>query len=439
LGYVNYPQTDSRDNYWRTEISGLAGVEKEYNQLLSGVNGVQLKEIDALGEVISENTIQPSKVGDNLYTTVDSQIQHMLFEAIKNQAEKNKFVGGAGSIMNVHTGEMMAFTSYPEFDPYTLAEGQDIEKIQSFFSDPGKPFLNRLINGMYSPGSIIKPFLALGALKEKLITSKTKILSTGGIEVPNRFNPSNSSYFRDWRITGHGPTDVRHAIADSVNTFFYAIGGGYKDQKGLGISGIEKYIRSFDIAEKTGIKFGDESEGTIPSPDWKKRIFSDGVWRLGDTYNTSIGQFGFQVTPLQMTRATAAIANDGTLFEPLLVKQNPIASSVSEIISLEDYSLIRAAMRDTVSEGTAKNIDIPYVTIAAKTGTAQVGRDNEFYNSWIIGFFPYEKPQYAFSVVMERAPRGGVGSASRVMREFLDTLNKNYPQFLAEINLKNNL
>jgi len=429
LGYVNYPQTDTSGNYWRLSIEGQAGLEKKYNELLGGKNGSELMETDALGSVVSNNFIDAPEDGTNLTTTIDTYIQNYLYEAIKDQATKAGFQGGAGSIMDIDTGELLAFTSYPEFDPYTLAEGDDVEAIQGFFNDENKPFLNRVLSGVYSPGSIVKPFLGLAALNENLITDTTSIMSTGRIEIPNRYNPSNASIFRDWRRTGHGPTDIYHAISDSVNTYFYAIGGGYKNQKGLGIANIEKYARMFGIAEPTGIDFGNESEGTIPNPDWKKKLFTDGTWRLGDTYNTAIGQFGFQVTPIQMTRAVAALANNGTLLEPLLIKGRVQKQAVSETIDPNDYLIIKRALRETVTDGTARVVNIPEVTIAAKTGTAQVGVDNEFYNSWIVGFFPYENPKYAFSLVMERGPDGGDGSAGRAMRTFLDSVTTEYSQF----------
>jgi penicillin-binding protein 2 len=429
LGYVNYPEKDSNGNYWRKEIRGQAGIEKKYDEFLSGTNGAELFEVNALGSSLSSNLISESQNGENLTTTIDTYIQHYLYDAIENQAQDSSFVGGAGSIMDISTGELLAFTSYPEFDPYTLADGKDVEAINGFFTDPQKPFLNRVVSGLYSPGSTIKPFLGLAALNENLIDENTTIFSSGRIEIPNRFNPSNSSIFRDWRREGHGLSDIRFAIADSVNTFFYAIGGGFQDQKGLGIERIEKYMRAFAIAEKTGIDFGNEAIGTIPNPDWKERIFSDGTWRLGDTYITSIGQFGFQVTPLQMTRAVAALANNGTLLTPTLITKEAQLQSVDIPISNNNYQIIQSAMRDTVTKGTARNINFPYIEIAAKTGTAQVGIDNEFYNSWIIGFFPYENPQYAFSIVMERAPKDNEGSASRAMRTFVQNVQENYPEF----------
>jgi len=429
LGYVSYPQKDSSGNFWRYALEGQAGLEKKYNDLLAGVNGAELIETDAGLNAISTNTIATAISGENLITTVDSRIQHNLYEAIRLQAEAGGFQGGAGSIMNIRTGELIAFTSYPEFDPYTIAEGDDVEAIRGFFNDSRKPFLNRVLSGVYSPGSTVKPFLGIGALNEGLITDQTTILSTGRIEVPNPYNPSAPSVFVDWRSGGHGVTDIYHAIADSVNTFFYAIGGGYRGQEGLGISRIEEYARAFGIAEPTGIDFGDEALGTIPNPDWKEKTFADGTWRLGDTYNTSIGQFGFQVTPIQMTRAVAAIANDGILVTPMLIRQEPEKTPVPIDIPAEDYAIIRRAMRETVTTGTSGIVNVPEVAMAAKTGTAQVGVDNEFYNSWIVGFFPYDNPRYSFSIVMERAPEWSDGSAGRAMREFITRVTEDYPEF----------
>lgn len=429
LGYVNYPIKDANGFYWRTDIEGVAGLERKYNTLLSGENGARLIEVDALNTEISNNTITLPVHGENLHTTIDTLVQHYLYDAIKTQATEGGFIGGSGSIMDIHSGELIAFTSYPEFDPYILAEGKEIETIEGFFNDPGKPFLNRVISGLYSPGSTIKPILGIAGLHEGVITENTSIMSTGRIEIPNRFNPSEPSIFRDWRPQGHGRTDIYHAISDSVNTFFYMLGGGYQSYEGLGIGRIEEYIQMFGISEPTGIDFGSEPSGTIPTPEWKERVFEDGVWRLGDTYNTSIGQFGFQVTPLQMTRAFAAIGNKGTLVTPLLIKGTPLSKRTTENISDEHYIIIHQALRETITKGSGRILNVPYVTIAGKTGTAQVGVNNEFFNSWIVGFFPYENPQYSFSIAMERAPRESEESASRAMRKFLDDIELHYPEF----------
>lgn len=430
LGYVNYPQKDKNNFYWRHDIQGQAALEKQYDELLRGENGALLFEVDAVGNKISENNILPSTDGKNLYTTLDAQLQNALFESIKKQAIDFGFDAGSGLIMDINTGELLSMTSYPEYDPYVLAEGEDSEKINNFFNNPQKPFLNRAISGMYPAGSIIKPFLGLAALHEGIITENTKINSTGQISIPNKYNPNQPSIFKDWRSGGHGLSDIRFAIADSVNTFFYAIGGGYQEQKGLGITKIEEYLRVFSFAQKTGINFGYEKTGVIPSPEWKKKKYSDGRWRLGDTYITSIGQFGFLVSPIQMLRSVAALANKGELLTPVLVfdeQEEPV--SVPVIFSDKNYQIIHDAMRDTVTKGTAQNINVFFVDIAAKTGTAQFGVHNEWYNSWIIGFFPYHDPKYAFTILMEKGKRGGSGAASKAMRDFINTVNDQYPEF----------
>ena len=429
LGYVRYPEIDSNGNYWREEIIGIAGLEKKYNDYLAGLNGAQLIEVDSQGQLLSNNIIKIPNDGENLVTTIDTYVQHALYTAIEDQAHKGNFQGGAGILMDVHTGELISFTSYPEFDSQVLSDAIDTNRIRTFMIDSKKPFLNRLTRGLYSPGSTIKPFLGIAALHEGIITKNTKILSTGKIEIPNKFNPNNPSIFRDWRREGHGLTDIKHALADSVNTFFYALGGGFRNQKGLGIKNIERYLKLFGIAQKTGIDLGEESLGIIPNPEWKKKIFSDETWRLGDTYITSIGQFGFQVTPIQMVRATAALANKGMLLLPRLVKGEVQGSLIRESISDEHYNLITSGLREAVTKGTAQIVNVPFVDIAAKTGTAQVGSGNEFFNSWIIGFFPYEKPRYSFVIVMERAPRDSKSSAARAMRTFIDTVQEEYPEF----------
>lgn len=437
LGYVNYPERDDNGYYWRQYITGQDGLEKKYDDLLQGTNGARLYEVNARGEILSEQHLRPSEPGENLITTIDSRIQSPLYAAIEKQAQEASFQGGAAAVMDVHTGELLSLLSYPEYDPYTLAQGDDREAISAFFNDPSKPFLNRAISGLYSPGSTVKPFLALAALNEELITDTTTILSTGRIEVANRYNPGNGSVFRDWRPEGHGVTDVYHAIADSVNTFFYAIGGGYGKQEGLGITRINEYLEEFKITEKTGIDFGSEVTGVIPNPAWKEQLFADGTWRLGDTYNTSIGQFGFQVGVLQMTRAMAALANNGTLHTPYLIaSQKPTTpQKVQMDIPYKYYEVVRKGLRQTVTDGTAGLLHVPEVSFAAKTGTAQVGVDNEFKNSWAVGFFPYENPQYAFAVVMERAPNtpSNMGSAARAMRDFIASVTENNPEFWEEL------
>jgi penicillin-binding protein 2 len=435
LGYVGYPERDRAGYYWRDEIIGREGAEKLLNNTIAGDNGVTLHETTARLVQTQGNLTIPPTNGQNAYLTIDARIQSAFHKAMASHANTYDYQGGALAILNVHTGEVLALTNYPEFDPAIMSAGEDREVIQSYASSPKKPFLNRTLAGLYTPGSTVKPFFALGALHDQVITDETEVFSDGSIEVPNPYNPDEPSIFRDWKEGGHGWTDVTKAIGESVNTFFYAISGGYGSiRSGIGISGIERYARMFGFGSETGLNFGTEAEGVIPNPTWKRQVFNGDSWRLGDTYITSIGQFGFQVTPMQMARGMAALANSGKLVTPRIVRGPEQSKYIDEPISTLNYQLIRDGLRYTVTDGTAQNLDRDYISIAAKTGTAQVGAENAFINSWAVGFFPYETPQYAFALVMERGPNEDTTrGASWVIREALDSLAVEYPEFFQEM------
>ncbi len=431
LGYVRYPQKDKAGFYWQDYFSGMAGIEKSNNDELNGANGSKVIQVDALGEVSSENIINQPVNGKNIILTVDSRLQEAMYNSIKDLAESNGYQGGSAAMMDINTGELLVATSYPEFDPQVLSDGADKDQINAFLQSPNKPFINRLVSGLYSQGSTIKPFIAMGALNENIITPDTTVLSVGQIKVPNPYDPTQFTIFRDWKKGGHGQTNLAKALAESVNTYFYAIGGGYGNQKGLGISGIEKYIKLFGIGDKTGVDINGEVGGVVPSPEWKKVTFkNDQVWRLGDTYHTSIGQYGFLVTPLQMLRAMSAIANSGTLVTPHVMADTALTFKKLSIDMPEaDYEAVRQGLRQVITNGTGVMLNVPYVHLAAKTGTAQVGVHNEFVNSWVLGFFPYEHPKYAIVITMERGPSVDEHSASFAIRSFLDWVHNNAPEY----------
>ncbi|HVY36074.1 MAG TPA: penicillin-binding transpeptidase domain-containing protein, partial [Candidatus Paceibacterota bacterium] len=328
-----------------------------------------------------------------------------------------------GAIMDIRTGEILALTSYPEYNQTILADGTDTATIKGYLTSSSRPFLNRATEGLYTPGSIIKPFLALAALQEKVISPTKIIVTTGELRVPNPFAPGQFSIFKDNAV--HGPVDMRKAIAVSSNVYFYEIGGGFENQPGLGINNIEKYAELFGIGEKTGIDLSGEVEGTIPSIEWKAQHFPGDPWRVGDTYNTSIGQYGFQVTPIQMLRAVAGIASRGTLVTPTILKSDGSHPVQKTTLPFEDsyYTVVHDAMRDVVTSGTATVLDIPEISVAAKTGTAQI-KNNTRVNSWVIGFFPTDHPRYAFTVLMEDGPKVSVG-ATHAFRSVLDFLTQN--------------
>ncbi len=431
LGYVSYPKKDSSGFYYQEKFIGKDGIEREYNDALSGENGLKITEVDVFGKVQSENTIRPPKAGKSLTLSTDKRLNEKMYEFMGNLAGDIGFEGGAGIIMDARNGEVVSLVSFPEYDSETVSAGEDDEKIKIYLKDERKPFLNRVTQGLYTPGSIVKPFLALGALNEKIISPEKQILSTGSISVPNPYYPNIKSVFTDWKA--HGFVDMRRALAISSNVYFYEIGGGFGGQKGLGIDKIGQYIKLFGIGSQSGIDLFGEKAGTIPSPKWKEENFPGDDWRIGDTYHTSIGQYGFQVTPAQMVKAVAAVANGGKLLKPRLLKGDGTETDYVEKrldIKESDFEVVREGMRQAVMEGTAGGLNIPAVKLGAKTGTAELGTLKQFVNSWVIGFFPYDEPKYAFAVVMEKGPRGNTVGALFIMRQMLEWMSVNAPEYL---------
>lgn len=430
LGYGSYPSKDRAGFYYRTDFIGESGVEKIFDEKMRGRNGLRMVEVDALRRVQSQSSMHPSQDGDNLTLALDARLQSKLYASLKEVADQGGFEGGAGVIMDVATGELLALTSYPEYDPNVLSEKNDQETIRAYSDNPRKPFINRAVAGLYTPGSIVKPFVALGALEEGIIDPRATIVSTGALSVPNPYNPDMPSIFKDWKA--HGVVDMRRALAVSSNVYFYEVGGGFGRQRGLGITNIERYMSLFGFSKPTGIDLPSERAGIIPTPAWKEEQFEDGAWRLGDTYNTAIGQYGFQVTPLQMARAVAALANGGTLLTPRVERVLHPEDVQSQTLPFKDahLSIVREGMLEAVRYGTAAGLAMPGITLGAKTGTAQVGVQNEEKHSWVVGFFPYENPRYSFAVVVEHGPAGLTPGSVMVMRTVLEWMSIHMPEYL---------
>ena len=428
VGYVKYPLVDKAGIYYEKEYRAKDGVERAYDADLKGKNGLKLRETDVLGTVTSESIIDKPEEGKTLVLSIDARVNEVLYNAIESLAENNGFVGGAAVIMDVTTGELLALTSYPEYDQNALTQGMGQTSFNRLLNDKRKLFLNRAIGGLYTPGSIIKPIVALGALNENLISPEKEILSTGSISVPNPYDPEKPSVFGDWKA--HGYTDMREALAVSSDTYFYSIGGGFGGQKGLGIGLIDKYLKQFSIAEPTGIELGGEAEGLIPTPEWKADKFDGDIWRLGDTYITVIGQFGTQVTPLSAARFIGAVANKGKILKPSLLKggiPNPVLDTVE--FASEDWRVVHEGMREGVAYGTSVGLNVPYVKAAGKTGTAEIGSGKSYVHSWSVGFFPYDNPRYTWAVVMEKGRASNTAGATYIMRQLFDWMSINAPEY----------
>ncbi|MBI2023351.1 hypothetical protein HYT01_02185 [Candidatus Giovannonibacteria bacterium] len=407
------------------EVKGVSGVEAHYDDILKGTPGTFIEEVDAKGNVIDSGISVKSSPGMNLKTNLSRDLQIKLSESIAAAAKAHGFSGGAGVFIDVRDGGILALSSSPEFDPNVLLSKPSQNTLSELISDPGKPFFNRAIAGLYPAGSIIKPAIASAALNEDIIDPSKQIFSSGVLIVPNPYDPSKPSRFLDWKA--HGWVDMREALAMSSNVYFYTIGGGFEGQKGLGVSLINKYLALYGWGSPTGVDLPGEGKGNLPDTDPEK--LGGRRWNVGDTYNLSIGQGFLQVTPLQMAAYVAAIASDGVLKVPhvgkeVLDENNKVVKNIepeivrTDIVPKEDLAVVKAGMRDAVLYGTAKGLSGLPVEVAAKTGTAEIGKTGRV-DSWSIGFFPYEKPKVAFAVLMENGSEHNLVGATFVTSEVL--------------------
>jgi penicillin-binding protein 2 len=311
--------------------------------------------------------------------------------------------------LNPQTGEILAMVSLPDYDPNLFANGISSEDYKKLSEDVNQPMFDRAIRGEYPSGSTIKPVIAAGALQEGIITDKTTVMSTGGLWIDKIW------FFPDWSASGHGLTNVYKAIAWSVNTFFYMIGGGYEDFKGLGIDNLEKYFKIFGLGEKTGIDLNGEASGLVPDPAWKEKVKNED-WYIGDTYHVSIGQGDLLATPLQIANYTTTFVNGGKLYQPHLVKEILTNDGSKEeikptilrenFIEQKNLDIVKRAMRQTVTDGSAAMLNSLSVAVGGKTGTAQWNTEKQP-QAWFTGFAPFNNPEVVITVLIEE---GGEGS-----------------------------
>ncbi len=428
LGYVGYPAKDSSGNYWQKDIVGRDGVEKQFNDVLSGKNGSTIVERDISGNVQGGNIVNPPIPGKDLTLAIDSRLQTELSSLLASGVQAQGFRSASGIVMDVHTGEIIALTNVPEYNSNIMSDGSDRGVIKGYLTSKNTPLMNRAVAGLFVPGSDVKPYIGLEALQEGVIAPLTKIESNNSITIPNPYFPDKPSVFRDY-YANNGWVDMRHALEVSSNIYFMEIAGGYRNQKGIGIDNIAKAWLRFGITQKTGIDLPLENTGTIPGPDWKVKKFPGEVWRLGDTYNTSIGQYGVQVTPIEMARAVAALATRGTLVVPHILKGEPTVATKITDIDDANYTVVQEGMLLAAQHGTTPDVTPVPFTLATKSGTAQVGPNGKNVNSWMTGFFPYEHPNYAFVVMFENGPAPAIGTAHRITRQFLGWVGTNAPEY----------
>lgn len=433
VGYVGYPEDFLEGDNPRAKI-GRAGIERAYNDVLKGQDGSRLVEEDVGGVVISQGVEYPAHDGNDVVLTIDAELQSLVFQKIKATVLDRGFRAGSAVLANPMTGEILAATSFPEYNPTVLSVNSPQEFVDDYRTDTRKPFFFRAFEGLYSPGSTFKTVVATGALAEGVVEPEYEIFSAGFIAIPNPYNPKEESRFYDWKA--HGWVDMRRALAVSSNAYFYTIGGGFENVKGLGATMIANYARKFGLGSTVGVELP-EKEGLVPTPEWKtKNQPSDPVWRVGDTYNLSIGQGMIQVTPIQMVQLVSLIAMNGASPQLHLVKEMRANDSIdarqsaipykTTTISSDVFSVVKEGMRAAVVGGTASALSGLGVSVAGKTGTAEIGFGKTV-NSWFIGFLPYENPQLALTIVLEGGDAKNLVGAPFVAREIVSWIVANRP------------
>jgi len=408
-----------QQGYLPSDSIGLSGIEKSYESVLRGTYGKRRTEVDVRGKeqfLISE---QPPTPGKHLQLSIDTRIQRKLEKILQDALDKNSLHRAAAVVADPRDGSIIAIVSLPGFDNNDFSGGISLDTYNSYISDPNNPLFNRAIGGTYPSGSTIKPAIAASALQEGIINQNTTFLSTGGIQVGDWFFP-------DWLAGGHGRTNVRKSLADSVNTFYYYIGGGYKDFQGLGVDMITSYLRRFGFAERLGIDIPGEQSGFLPSKIWKEEAKNE-RWYIGDTYNLAIGQGDILVTPLQIAMMTATMANGGTLYMPRVVQSivdptSGVAQRLEPTILREHIidpayvEIVRMGMRDCVTAGSCARLSLLPFSAAGKTGTAQWS-SSKTPHAWFTSFAPYENPEIVVTILVEEGD-GGASMSAPLAYEF---------------------
>jgi len=429
LGRINEQELEGLSNYSSLDYLGKSGLEKEYEKILRGQMGEVVVERDALFNEISRERKSKAEPGNSLVLWLDSDLQKKTAQALQASIDRVGSGAGIAIIMDPRNGAVLSSVSLPSFDNNLFFRKISQEEWQEIISDLFNPFWNRCVSGAYPTGSTIKPLIAVAALEEEIVWSKQDFLCEGKIEVPNPWYPEEPWFFHDWTI--HGWTDMRKAIAESCNVYFYTIGGGYGDFKGLGPERIEKYLELFGWGELTGIDLPGEAHGLIPSKKWKEEYF-DGtqeIWVPGDTYNLSIGQGYLSVSPIQVINSFAALANGNKLFKPQIVKEivdenrNIIHSFEPEIIRQDfideaNLNVVKEGMREAVLYGSSVTLNNLPVKAAAKTGTAQTSKPG-YYHNWVTVFAPYDDPEIVITVMIENVEEEQV-AALPVAKEILN-------------------
>jgi penicillin-binding protein 2 len=413
------------------DFIGQSGLERSQNLFLAGIDGGKRVEVDARGRELEVMGIKQSQPGNNLVLTLDLALQKKAEELLEKKS---------GSILaqNPQTGEILCLANSPSYNPNKFVLGISSKDWKELISNQDSPLHNRAIQAQYPPGSVIKLILAAAALELGIIDENTIFHCYGSIK--------RSNWVYDcWkkRSGGHGPVNIRRAIGESCNIFFYNIG------EQLGINNIARFATSFGLGQKSGIDLENEKPGLLPTAAWKSSRYGM-PWQLGDTITMSIGQGYLIVTPLQMLNLISAFANGGILYRPRLIagwetpEKGIIKKSHSEIlnhipVTPKNFELVRAGLWGGVNkkDGTGTKAQIEGFGVSGKTGTAQVVRMKEVAglekdkipfklrdHAWFVAFAPYDQPQIAVVVMIEHGGHGGsvcAPLAREMIKTYLET------------------
>ena len=409
-------------------LTGQGGLEKVYDKLLRGVAGKRMIQVNAGGRKVKDLGIEEPKPGTDIYLTLDLDVQKAAEDALGDRA-------GAVVAMDPNTGEILALTSHPNYDPNLFPRGISPKDWVKLSNNPSHPLYNRAIQSVYPPGSTFKIVVALAGLDSGVIDPDEKIGCKGSLK-------SGRHSFRCWKKDGHGHVDLHRAIVESCDVYFYTMG------ERIGFDKIAAYAKKLGLGSLTGIQLSDEKPGLIPTSEWKRKRLGE-PWYPGDTFINSIGQGFVQVSPIQACQMISVVANGGSLYRPRLLKmtRNRETGEVTRTeverksgIAFKPDVLeeIKSALAGVVAEpgGTAHAAATPLATVAGKTGTAQViaqkigggrlmGESRD--HAWFVSFAPVDKPRIAVAVLVEHGGHGG-GAAAPVAKIVIEEYLKNAGQ-----------
>jgi len=412
VGYTGLVGVKDREEDADTKLFaavGKTGIERTYDVQLRGRTGESRQFRDARGASLGDPRTTNAIFGEALTLTIDKEFQEYFAKRFEEQLRTLGKTTGVGIAMDPRTGEVLALLNFPLFDnEIFVAPGKNTER-KELLTSSLRPLFNRAVSGMYNPGSTIKPLVGVAALSENVITPEKSIYSPGYLDVPNPYDPTKPSRFLDWQRQGW--VNLTSALAKSSNVYFYVVGGGFGDVGGLGITKLHAWWQKFHLGSALGIDLPGEASGTLPTPEEKTKRTGE-PWRLGDTFNVSIGQGDLLVTPFQLLTAITSIANRGTAYVPYVV-QNGHTKQVAFSIP-DQHEAFREVEKGMVAgtqtpEGTAHLLgDLP-IKIAAKTGTAQVANKTKE-NALFVGYGPVPDPQIAILVLIENSREGSANT-----------------------------